>query len=223
MTPKSIEQLVNTDEPGMAVVREWASTAKNPIEFLEVDPEAGRRVLLALQVTSRSPMGAIALESGGVLIDDGWVRVLGSGHTRLPRALDTWNQLPTPTHRLPGTVLVGDDALGGFFALNGGGLPGPLGHVFYFAPDSLEWEDVADSYSDWLWFLMHGDLEKFYEGSRWPTWREDVRQLSGDRGFSIYPFLFAKGPPVEERSRGTVGIEELWGLHLGDLSPKRGR
>jgi hypothetical protein len=220
---KTIEQLVETKEPGMAQVREWISGAKNTVELLAADPIAGRRALLALQVTSRSPMGSIALESGGILIDDGWVRVIGSGHSRLPRALDTWNRLEQPAHRLPGGLLVGDDVLGGFFALNGGGILGPAGHVFYFAPGSLRWEDVAASYSEWLWSLLRGDLERFYGDSRWSSWRSDVRQVPGDRAFSIYPFLFTKGPPVAERSRRPVPLEELWGLYIVDLPKQLGR
>ena len=207
----------------MALVREWISSAKNTVELLDADPAAGRRTLLALQVTTRSPMGSIALESAGILIDDGWVRVLGSGHSRLPRSLDTWNRLGQPAHRSPGALLVGDDVLGGFFALNGGGISGPAGHVFYFAPDSLRWEDVAPSYSEWLCFLMRGELEKFYGDSRWSSWRSDVRQVPGDRAFSLYPFLFMKGPSVAERSRRPVPLEELWGLYVVDLPKQIGR
>ena len=221
--PRTLEQLVDTKEPGMALVREWLGSAKNTVELLDVDPSAGRRTLLALQVTSRSPMGAIALESGGLLIDDGWVRVLGSGHPRLPRALDTWNRLAESAPRLPGALLVGDDVLGGFYALNGGGLPGPVGHVSYFAPDRLQWEDVAASYSEWLAFLLQGDLERFYGDDRWSSWRADVRPMPGDRGWSIYPFLFTKGPPVAERARRPVPLEELWELHVVDLPKQIGR
>ncbi|MBL8724060.1 MAG: DUF2625 family protein [Planctomycetes bacterium] len=223
MSPKTIEQLVDTTEPGMALVHEWIKDAKSTVEVLGVDPAAGRRTLLALQVTSRSPMGAIALESGGLLIDSGWVRVLGGGHDRLPRSLNEWNRLEQPPHRLPGALLVGDDAIGGFFALNGGGIPGPVGHVFYFAPDSLRWEDVAASYSEWLRFLMLGDLERFYADNRWGSWRVDVQQMPGDRAFSIYPFPFAEGPPVGERSRRPVPLEELWGLYVVDLPKQLGR
>src|SRR5262245_29232505 len=219
---KTIEQLVDTKEPGMAQVREWIGSAKNTVELLDVDPAAGRRALLALQVTSRSPMGSIALESGGILIDDGWVRVLGSGHSRLPRALDTWNRIGQPTHRLPGALLVGDDVLGGFFALNGGGIHGAVGHVFYFAPDSLRWEDVSPSYSEWLCFLLRGDLEQFYGDSRWSEWRSDARQVPGDRAFSIYPPLWTKGPGVAERSRRPVPLEELWALNVVDLPKQLG-
>src|SRR5262245_55149646 len=39
-------------------------------------------------------------------------------------------------------LVVAHDAIGGVFAVNGGGLNGRPGNVFYFAPDSLAWEDL---------------------------------------------------------------------------------
>ena len=53
----------------------------------------GADVLVALQVTTRSPMGAIAFETGGLLFDHGWLRLLGSGSMRLEGDLARWNGL----------------------------------------------------------------------------------------------------------------------------------
>jgi hypothetical protein len=219
---RTLEQLIDSEEPGIALVRSWIAGAKNPTETLPVERSAGERSLVALQITSRSPMGAIALETGGLLIDHGWVRVLGGGTLRLPRAIHEWNGISAGRGalRLPGAVLVADDAVGGFFAINGGGIPGARGHVFYFSPTTLEWEDIAPSYSDWLVRMLDGDLKKFYEGMRWPGWEKEVATLAGDRAFSIYPFLFAAGPAVAKRSRRAVPIEELWRLYVEDL-PKQ--
>jgi hypothetical protein len=94
---------------------------------LKVDRAAGERALVGLQVTSQSPLGAIALETGGLLVDHGWIRVLGGGSPRLPRAIHEWNRM---------TALL----------------------------------------------LECG-----------PGWRRDVEHLPGDRGISVYPFLFAAG------------------------------
>ena len=125
-------------------------------------------------------------------------------------------------HRLPGTILVGDDVLGGFFAINGGGLKGAAGHVFYYSPRSLTWEDVAPSYSEWLVGIMTGDLEVFYEGLRWPGWRREVERLSGDRAISVYPFLFSAGEDIAKRSRKPVPLQELWTLTVEDLPKQLG-
>ena len=39
----------------------------------------------------RSPLGAVVYETGGILVDGGWLRILGSGNARLTRTLPGWN------------------------------------------------------------------------------------------------------------------------------------
>src|SRR5687768_4411083 len=194
-------------------------TGTNQVQELPGSRQAGEQALYALQITSRSPMGALALETGGLLVDHGWIRVLGGGCERLPRAIHQWNGIEPgrSSQRLPWAVVIADDVLGGFFAGNGGGLPGPQRHVFYHAPDSLVWEEVATSYSEWLLWAMNGDLEKFYQGARWPDWQREVEALAGDRGISVCPFPFFAGDPIAARSRRPVPIEELWGLYVEAL------
>jgi hypothetical protein len=165
-------------------------------------------------VTTRSPMGSIVYETGGLLIDGGWLRVLGSGHPRLPRSLPDWNKGRTWSEgdASPPLLLVADDVLGGSFAINGGALPGPPGHVF--APDTLEWETLDRGYSDFLFWALSADLASFYEAHRWPGWPADVEALAGDQAFSIYPPLWTKGPPTGERSRSAVPMAVLFDVHF---------
>ena len=197
--------------------------ATNKVDVLPARREDGERVLVAVQVTTRSPMGAIAYQTGGILIDHGWLRILGSGHPRLPRDLARWN-FPDgkASHaRLHRSFLVADDAVGGFFAHNGAGLPGPVGHVFYLAPDDLRWEDTGRGYTDFLQFACVGDLKRYYGDHRWSGWERDVATLAGDRAFHFYPMLCMKSDGgVETRHRKDVPVEELWGLHAVEL-PKQ--
>jgi hypothetical protein len=89
-------------------------------------------------------MGAIIYETGGILVDDGWVRILGSGSAALNRDLMTWNK-----DKQNNFLLVADDVLGGFFAINAGAFgPESIGKIFYFSPDNLQWEATNKSYSD---------------------------------------------------------------------------
>jgi hypothetical protein len=75
-------------------------------------------------------MGAIVYETGGLLIDNGWLRLLGSGHDRLTRTLPSWNH-----ERSAGYLLVGGDVIGGFFAINGGALGPDPSKLYYWAPE----------------------------------------------------------------------------------------
>src|SRR5262245_59603130 len=167
---RGLEELINLEEPGIALVRRWAAQAPHSVVFLPVNLAAGERNLLSLQVTTRSPLGAIAYGTGGILVDDGWLRILGSGSERLPRAIADWNRSvgPPEEQRLPGALLVADDALGGFFALNGGRFPGPVGGVHYLALDTGQWEDLGVGFSEWLQTVFSKRLEAFYTDLRWP-------------------------------------------------------
>ena len=215
---KELHELINRDDPGWPIVQGWIAEAKNPVDVLFAPDDATReRALRESQVTTRSPMGAIIYESGGLLVDHGWIRILGAGHPRLPRSLSNWNfgRSYHVSGERPAFVLVADDVVGGFFALDGGGLGLETGKVCYFAPDRLEWENTGLGYSQFLTWCFGGDLAKYYETMRWPGWEEEVRKVGGDQMLSIVPSLSCDGPPMAERSRCVVPVSEVYDLHVG--------
>ena len=191
---RSFEELLNAEEPGWAVVTGWLRDATNPVEVLPPVEGSRRSALVALQVTTRSPMGAIIYETGGILVDHGWIRILGSGCERLPRSIAEWNWGRTyhESGERPPYLLVADDVIGGFFALDGGGLGGKVGSMFYFGPDSLCWEPMDMRYSDFLYWCFVGDIAKYYADYRWEGWQADAASLPGDKVFGFYPFLWVE-------------------------------
>jgi hypothetical protein len=215
---RTLDELLERNEPAWPLVQQWVREATNPVEVLPARDPDRSEALVATQVTTRSPMGAIIYETGGLLIDHGWLRLLGSGHPRLPRSLPGWNKGRTRMDRedLPAYALIADDVLGGFFALNGGDLPGEARHVCYFAPDALRWEAMEMGYTDFLRWCLSGDIARYYQDSRWPGWEAEVSQLPGDRGYLIYPPPFTQGPSLAERHRGVVPVVELYGLYVDD-------
>lgn len=89
---RSVEALINKEDPGWPLVLEWIEKATNPVELLPVDSLRARQALYDIQVTTRSPMGAIVFMSGGILIDHGWLGILGSGSARPSRVLPIWQR-----------------------------------------------------------------------------------------------------------------------------------
>ena len=213
---KALSELLETKEPAWPQVKAWLTQAKNPVEVLETTGRRGADVLVALQVTTRSPMGAIAFETGGLIIDHGWLRVLGSGGLGMEGDLARWNGLTARplVEAFDGAMIVAHDVLGGFFALDGGALGEGKGGTFYLAPDTLEWQDVGFGYSGLVQWALNGDLAKFYADFRWAGWEAQTKSLSPDRGFSFYPPLFSEAESIAARTRAEVSMSELLKLNL---------
>jgi len=113
--------------------------------------------------------------------------------------------------------VVAYDVIGGFFAVNGGGIGPDRGVVYYYAPDSLEWEGLGLQYSAWLEWACTEAVDEFYEEARWPAWEAEAAAVGPGDGISIVPFPVLGDMPNGERSRRVVPLEELWALYVTDL------
>ncbi|CAN7511168.1 DUF2625 domain-containing protein [Polaromonas sp. LjRoot131] len=205
---RTLEELTNHDDPAIPLVRQWLAESSRPVELLPPSERNGE-VLVNLQVTTRSPMGAIAYETGGILVDKGWLRILGSGHPRLPRDIAEWN-----AGRSSGYLLVADDVAGGFFAVNGGNLGDDPGSVYYWAPDTLKWESLGLGYTDFFCWALSDRLTAFYEGLRWSNWEADMQKVDGGQCFSFYPPLWTAEGTAESSSRKPVSVADLYALSI---------
>lgn len=221
---KSAEELIEKADPGWTIVQDWIKIAKNKVEVLPVDAVNAKEALYKTQVTTRSTMGAVVFMTGGILVDDGWIRILGSGNSKFNRTLPDWNKNKSFKEfgEKPSFLLIADDAIGGFYLLNGGGLGKDLGKVYYFSPDNLEYEPLDITYSEFLGFCFNNDLDKFYDGNRWDGWRKEVSKLKGDQVYNFYPFLWtAEGSDINKNTRNVIPIEEQYSLNL-DLRKQLG-
>ena len=199
--------LVSSDD-AITLIYSWCRDSPARCVVVVAVPSQGQRVLEHLQVSTRSPMGAVAFHTGGIVIDHGWLRVLGSGSPQVPRSLDSWNELHGGRRCAEG-LLVADDVLGGFFCWFD-----RTRTIHYLAPDTLEWEDLGLGYTDWLHWCFSDRPAVFYDAMRWQGWQAEVGQLDGTHGLHVWPPLFSKGSAIGERSRKPVPVDELWSLTL---------
>jgi hypothetical protein len=221
---RSVDQLINRTDPGWTVIKQWIDSSKNKVEVLPVDTSKAKDALYKTQVTTRSIMGAIVYSTGGILIDNGWIRILGSGSSKMQRTLPDWNKgkaFKDFGYR-PAFFLVADDAVGGYFAINYGNFGTDIDSIYYLSPDDLQWEALGMNYEDFIWFCFTGDLKKFYSGIRWSTWKKDIQSLTADEVFHILPPLWSKeGKDVEKSFRKPVPAEEEFSYDL-ELRKKMG-
>jgi hypothetical protein len=213
---RDLADLVDAEEDAWPQILEWREAASRPVDIVPAEPEAGPTTLLALQVTTRSPMGAIAFRSGGLLVDHGWLRILGARSARIGDGLREWNAslggFPLDPS-LDGGLIIAYDALGGFFALNSGHWDGAAGSVYYLAPDSYDWQALDVGYSELLVWAMGDLLDDFYEGQRWPSWQAEVEALGPDQAMSIYPPLGFEEASITGRTGAPVPARQLWTFH----------
>jgi hypothetical protein len=215
---RSLADLIDATGDAWPLVEDSVGGAVCPVEVLPGDRAAGESTLRVLQITNRSVLGTIALNAGGLLVDHGWLRILGSGHPKIGGGLREWNAslggvpLDPP---LGQAIIVAYDAVGGFYALNGGKWPGKAGGLYYFAPDTRQWEAMDIVYSWFVSWAMSKRLPDFYDTLRWPGWEAEVEALGPDQALSIYPPLGFEPSPetkmaIAERSRRAVPARELW-------------
>ncbi|MGW0391815.1 DUF2625 domain-containing protein [Streptomyces sp. NPDC003042] len=222
---RELSQLIDVEEPAWPELRQTLDAAPVSVEVLPADSDLGRGALLQLQVTARSYLGAVVLHCGGLLVDDGWLRVFGSPVDGAPHrvpGLARINQFPgafDSEWRADTGLVVAHDVLGGVFALNGGapasaGRPGTPGEMVYFAPDSLRWEALGVGHSAWMTWLVSGALDEFYADLRWAGWQDDVRALKRDQGLSLFPPLWSAEArqDLSATSRRAVPMTELLGV-----------
>ena len=214
---RRLDELLNITDPGWPFVQKMIDSAKNKIEVLPCDTNKAKLALYQTQVSSRSPMGAIIYNTGGMLIDGGWIRILGSGSKIINRTLPDWNKGKSYKNfgEIPGYYLIADDAVGGFFAVNNGFLGKATGKVFYLSPDRLIWEPLDMTYTDFLYFCFNDNLNNFYENLRWPNWKKDVAKLKGDKVFNFYPYLWTKeGKNIIKNKRRIIPVEEQFQFNM---------
>lgn len=217
---KTIEQLVNTKEHAWQEIQDILDQGETAYTILPKNDLKAQTTLLQMQITTKSYLGCIAYETGGILFDHGWIKLLGAGNEHVYGDLLFWNGQsqaesgqPVIIQPLSKVLVVAYDVVGGFFALNGGGL-GELPSIYYFAPDTLEWEDTELTYSEFVIWLASGRLNQFYETMRWNGWQDEVDRLSPDRAIHFYPPLWTEEGSVDTSSKKAMPIAEFWSLNV---------
>lgn len=214
MAIRRVEELTDVPDPAWEAIRYLAD--QNPsTTVVDSNPKQNHEVLWRLQVTARSFLGAMALNSGGVLADHGWFRLLGGGSPHLAD-LAAANGLGEPKDDAvqPPCLLVGYDALGGRFAIDGGALGVGAGEVCFFGPDSLAWEGLGGGHADFVSAAISGQLADTFSALRWSGWQEEVGRLLPDQGLAAYPPPFSReGQEIGAASRRTVPIQELFDFY----------
>jgi hypothetical protein len=108
---RSADKLLKVEIPPWPLLKALIADAAVDVKVLSVDDATSKNVLYRLQVTAASTLGALASSCGALVLDHGWLRILGAGTEGL-EDLATANGLGDPGHRPvpPGHLVVAYDA-----------------------------------------------------------------------------------------------------------------
>lgn len=176
------------------------SIKESPKE-IRILPKQDKQLLVIknqYSINEESTLGAIVYNTGGIMVDE-WIRIYGAGDIDFTER----NKL-FPYDKM----VVAEDILGGLFIILEGG------NVAYFAPDTLEIEDMEISFGQFIYWCLHGDTDTFYTDYRWEHWQEEVKSLGIDYGMSFYPYLWAEAESLEKRHRQAILMKEIIGLEM---------
>lgn len=174
----------------------------------------GNIELSILGLESKSILGIIVLYTSGICIDN-WIRIIGQ-ECYDHKGIVSYNETNKKEKdlMLEGLLVVAQDIVGGIFAINRKRFVEGVCKVWYFAPDTLEWECLDISYDEFLEWLIQGDVDKFYSSMRWENWREECKNVNFDKVLLIYPFLWSKECDLNRGSKKAVPYEELMGINF---------
>lgn len=224
-TAKTFQELRLDDSITWHRLQTWKQNALNPVEFLPPDSARASNALVKSQVASNTFLGTVIFRTGGILIDNGWIRILGSGCTRMDRSVPEWNRgkLASRNTDESGLLLVADDVVGGLYALkyDEPDAPESVGVIFYYGPNSLTWQSTGLNYSNFLLFCFSGDIKDFYEGFRWKGWQEDIAQINCNQVYSCYPLLWTREGIQMKSNRKVLAIQKQWDLYQGKQTPAK--
>lgn len=207
---RSFDDLIATEDPAWPDILGFCTDGPYPVELLPADPERARACLHKVQVTTRSWLGAVVLNTGGILIDHGWLRILGSGNAGRGLA-----DIVTANSVEPVGTLIAVDVLGGQFTWGQSAVDTPP-TIHYFGPDTLDWQDLEVGYQDWLHSALTGSLNLFYETLRWPGWETEVAACPLNQGIHTWPPpSTVQGEDLATASRKPISMTELTSYYAG--------
>lgn len=169
----------------------------------------GNKEVMDLGINKESVLGNIVLYTAGICIDD-WIRLIGQKNNN-HKGISYYNK--NHNSLLFGMIIIAQDVIGGIYAIDNNRF-NSNGSIWYFAPDTLEWEDLEMNYVQFIAWILKGDTDDFYSDLRWKEWKDDCKNIDFDYVFLIYPFLWAKECNLMTANKIVVPFSELLDLNL---------
>ncbi len=176
-----------------SAIKQSIRKSSKKVQIVEVENNAVLSANMRYELTPESTLGIVINNCGGIVIDN-WIRIYGAGQIDICNKNDLYEI---------DSIIVAEDIIGGLFLFL------ENGEIGYFAPDTLEIENMGISYSQFLYWCIQGDTDLYYHDLRWKCWDTEVESISYDDGVFFYPFLWTQAENIDARSRKIIPMAEL--------------
>lgn len=192
----------------MNIWNETKCILKNSTKNVKIlSPNICNNTLNNLNIDENSILGQVIINTGGIFIEN-YIRLFGSGDEKNSYNIYKYN-LDLKKYFDNDMIIIGDDVFGGIFSLNK-----EKNTILYFAPDTLEWEDLEITYKDFIKYASSEKIDEFYKSYKWSTFQEDIKEIKFNEGILIYPFLWSNECNIEKAKKDIVPFSELLQINI---------
>ena len=194
-------------------INKMLQSSDRKIELFQCDEVRGINIIKEIGLNNTTTLSTIIANCAGVIVDD-CIRILGQGDVNVHGIYEVNLIENGSANRVMGMLLVAFDIFGGLFAMNMGAINDEIGVIYYFAPDTLEWESIEMNYSEFLQWCVLGNISKFYQSFKWNDWRQMAKEVKFNDEILIYPFLWSKEHNINTAEKKIVSFNELFNLNM---------
>lgn len=168
--------------------------SSNDIKFLEFNKKLTDNI-------ERPQELKFILEHFSYITVNGYLKILGND---LENGFSYCNELFSKCYN-SSRCLIAYDILGGLFAIN----IEKFNAIEYFAPDTLEWEDLEIDYKDFLYWVTTNQLDTFYQELIVPDLFTLDLSLQSNEVVLTYPFIWSMEYTPSDAVRKIIPFKEL--------------
>ena len=168
--------------------------SSNDIKFLEFNKKLTDSI-------ERPQELKFILEHFSYVTVNGYLKILGND---LENGFSYCNELFSKCYN-SSRCLIAYDILGGLFAIN----IEKLNAIDYFAPNTLEWEDLEIDYKDFLYWVTTNQLDTFYQELIVPDLFTLDLSLQSNEVILTYPFIWSMEYTPSDAVRKIIPFKEL--------------
>ena len=191
----------------MVIWNEIKNILKSSTKNIKILSSIYNNSLNNLNIDENSVLGQVIINTGGIFIEN-YIRLFGSGDKENSYNIYKYN-LELKKYFDDNMIILGNDIFGGLFSLNK-----EKNNILYFAPDTLEWEDLDITYKEFIKFVTSERIDEFYKSYKWSTFQEDVKKVKFNEGILIYPFLWSNECNIEKAKKDIVPFFELLQINM---------